>query len=144
MGEKKSSAPLLPPYSHVPDLRRWSRVTRALTFMAVGFLAACGTIQSMMPEHKAAEAHAAQMQELQLRVMRYADEYVGRIIGPLNEFQSQPHTTADERLAAQNWKVQQSTSAYTVASGPNPLTNALDMVVLATLSRMVMEDSWVK
>ena len=34
----------------------------------------------------------------------------------------------------------QSTAAYTIASGPNPVVNALDMIVLATLSRMVVED----
>ena len=36
------------------------------------------------------------------------------------------------------------TAAYTIASGPNPLVNALDMIVLATLSRSVMEDYWRK
>jgi len=39
--------------------------------------------------------------------------------------------------------VQQASAAYTVASGANPLSNALDMVVLASLSRMVIDDAWV-
>ena len=38
--------------------------------------------------------------------------------------------------------MQQASAAYTVASGPNPVSNALDMVVLASLSRMVIDDSW--
>jgi hypothetical protein len=46
------------------------------------------------------------------------------------------------RLQAHSWRVSQSTAAYTIASGPNPTINALDMIVLATLSRMVIEDQW--
>jgi len=34
--------------------------------------------------------------------------------------------------------------ALSLASGPNPVANALDLVVLATLSRMVLEDTWVQ
>ena len=36
----------------------------------------------------------------------------------------------------QNWRITQASAAYTIASGPNPTINALDMIVLATLSRM--------
>ena len=82
------------------------------------------------------------MHELQLKVMRFADEYTGRVQESVRIFQATAKTP-EERLAAQNWRLSQATSAYTIASGPNPVTNALDMVVLATLSRMVMEDNWV-
>ncbi len=91
----------------------------------------------------ARDKRANQVQELQLKVMRFADMYVGGVIEPLQAFQLSTDDPT-ERLVAQNWKVSQSTSAYTIATGPNPITNALDMVVLATLSRMVVEDSWVK
>jgi len=106
-------------------------------------LGACTTIQNMMPGNEAAEARAIELQELQLKVMRFADEYSGRVQEPVLRFQRDAHTP-EERLAGQNWRLQQATSAYTIASGPNPVTNALDMVVLATLSRMVLQDSWVK
>jgi hypothetical protein len=36
----------------------------------------------------------------------------------------------------------QATAAYTIASGPSPVVNAVDIVVLATLSRMVIDDAW--
>lgn len=96
----------------------------------------------LMPSQKAAKAHAEQLQELQLKVMRFADEYTGRVYEPIQSFQSMARTP-ETRLAGQNWRLAQATSAYTIASGPNPITNALDMVVLATLSRMVLEDHWV-
>lgn len=90
-----------------------------------------------------AERRAQQLQELQAKVMRYADQYVGRMIGPINALQT-ANSTPTDRLAAQAWKVSQATSAYTIASGSNPHANALDCVVLATLSRMVVEDQWIK
>jgi hypothetical protein len=71
--------------------------------------------------------------------MRYADDYTGRLRDALAllDLQSAP---PEVRLLAHNWRVSQATAAYTIASGPNPTINALDMIVLATLSRMVIED----
>lgn len=46
-------------------------------------------------------------------------------------------------MAGQSWLVSQATSAFTIATGPNPELNAIDMLVFATLSRMVIEDRWV-
>lgn len=81
------------------------------------------------------------MQELQQRVMRYADAYAGRMREAVSDYQAAA-VNAQERLDAQEWKVQQSNAAYTIASGPSPVVNMLDMVVLATLGRMVMDDVW--
>lgn len=105
-------------------------------------LCGCKTIERADPRKRAAEEHSEKIRRLQLEVMRFADEYVGRSRESLNRFQ---HGVQDpnERLLIQNWKVQQASSAYTIASGPNPVSNALDMVVLATLSRMVIDDVWV-
>jgi hypothetical protein len=97
----------------------------------------------MMPSKRAARARAEQLQSLQLSVMRFADEYVGRTGEALSQFQRNS-ANAEERLAAQDWKVQQATAAYTDASGPNPVSNALDIVVLASLSWIVANDSWVE
>lgn len=103
--------------------------------------ASCETLRGWL-SHDESERRAAEMQELQLRVMRFADEYSGRIYEPIQRFLVAT-TSPGERLAAQNWRLSQATSAYTIASGPNPFTNTLDMVVLSTLSRMVVEDHWV-
>lgn len=104
-------------------------------------LCGCQTIEKVDPRKRAAEEHTAQVRKLQLEVMRFADEYAGRTRESINEFQLELKTP-EERLLAQNWKVQQASAAYTIASGPNPVSNALDMVVLASLSRMVIDDRW--
>jgi len=104
-------------------------------------LCGCRTIEKADPRKRAAEERTQQLQKLQLEVMRFADEYAGRSREAVTQFQKGLEDP-DERLVAQNWKVQQASSAYTIASGPNPVSNALDMVVLASLSRMVVDDTW--
>jgi hypothetical protein len=129
--------------SHTADgTRRW--VLRGVALLLVGPVALCGCATLLRPLHRqdAAKQQAEQLEILQIRVMRYADDYVGGISEPLEHFQ-EATGDASERLAAQNWKLTQSTAAYTIASGPNAVINSLDMLVLATLSRMVVEDTWV-
>ena len=106
-------------------------------------LCGCQTIERVDPRKRAAQEHSDKVRKLQLEVMRFADEYVGRTREAVTKFQSGVKSP-DDRLALQNWKVQQASSAYTIASGANPVSNALDMVVLATLSRMVIDDSWAR
>jgi hypothetical protein len=121
-------------------------MSRRLALTTVLLMLACltgCTIPSLHFGNNHAERRAQQLQELQAKVMRFADQYVGRMIAPINMLQS-ADSTAAERLAAQTWKVSQATSAYTIASGSNPHANALDCIVLATLSRMVVEDQWIK
>lgn len=114
----------------------------ALILSVVCVLSGCTVVQKANPKAREAQQRAEQRSDLQLEIMRYADEYVGRTTEVLNRFQL-TDLTPQQRLSVQNWNVQQATSAYIVASGPNPLSNALDMVVLATLSRMVLDDAWV-
>jgi hypothetical protein len=92
------------------------------------------------PEEKA-NPRAEQLQILQLRTMRFADEYVSSITGPIRRFEESTDNATD-RLAAQSWLLSQATAAYTIASGISPVVNTVDMVVLATLSRMVIDDAW--
>ncbi len=105
-------------------------------------LCGCKTLEGASPQHRAAEERTQQLQKLQLEVMRFADEYTGRSREAVTQLQ-QELQNPQQRLEAQNWKVRQASAAYTIASGPNPVSNALDMVVLASLSRMVIDDAWV-
>ena len=116
-------------------------VASLLLAASVTGLSGCAMISKLTGAED--EAEATKLQELQLKVMRFADEYAGGISEPITRFQTETQDAA-ERLVAQNWRLSQVTSAYTIATGPNPVTNALDMVVLATLSRMVIEDSWIQ
>lgn len=120
-----------------------SATVRLLTFLAfVLALQGCSALTQFMPSHRAAEQRAQRMQELQLRVMRFADGYAGRVREAASAYQASA-LSGEERLHAQEWKVQQSGAAYTIASGSNPIISTLDIVVLATLSRMVIDDAWV-
>jgi hypothetical protein len=104
-------------------------------------LGGCSTIRQTFHSQDHATKRSEQLQILQLRSMRFADEYVGSIVQPIRSFQASTEDAAD-RLSAQNWLLSQATAAYTIASGPSPPVNAIDMVVLATLSRMVIDDAW--
>jgi len=115
---------------------------RLLVFALIVPLAGCALYDQYSPSKRAARKQVAQLQSLQLTVMSFADEYVARTGDAIARFQEQSDNP-EERLITQDWRVQQATSAYTIASGPSPVTNALDMVVLASLSRMRLEDHWV-
>ncbi len=49
--------------------------------------------------------------------------------------------TREAEVAALKWKIDQATAAYADATGENPVWNVLDLTVLATVSRMVVEDA---
>jgi hypothetical protein len=123
---------------------RWSRA-RGLgaLWIVIGLsaLSGCSTLRHAFHDDKASK-RAAQLQILQLSVMRFADEYTGSITPPIRAFQASTDNAAD-RLTAQNWLLSQATAAYTIATGPSPIVNTVDMVVLTTLSRMVIDDAWV-
>jgi len=76
---------------------------------------------------------------LQAEAMRFADNYVAIVAQAADDFASKAATSA-ARLAALRWKLNQATAAYVDASGSHPVLNALDLVVLATVARMVVED----
>jgi len=124
-----------------------SRMSRLALVAVLATVALCGcsTIKHMLHMDKGEQAASQQAQQLlilQFRVMRFADGYVGTIVEPLQAFRAGT-SNAQDRLMAQNWQVSQATAAYTIATGPSAVVNALDMIVLATLSRMVVEDDWI-
>jgi hypothetical protein len=75
---------------------------------------------------------------LQQQVMRYADTYAATVAQACDEI-SANSTNPAIRLTALRWKLGQATSAYTDATGQNPAVNALDLLVLVSMSRMVTE-----
>jgi hypothetical protein len=79
---------------------------------------------------------------LHAKVMRFADEYVSTLAQAADDFGARA-ATSEARLAALRWKLGQATSAYIVATGVNPVMNALDMLVLVTMARIVVEDHFI-
>ncbi len=118
---------------------------RLFCYLGIGIVllafGGCSTFRHVFHIDDKANKRAAQLQLLQLSVMRFADEYAGSITPPIRNFQGSTDNAAD-RLLAQNWLLSQATAAYTIASGPSPVVNTVDLVVLTTLSRMVVDDAW--
>ena len=79
------------------------------------------------------------LEVLQQQVMRFADTYTANIAQGCDDVASATTNSAC-RLAVMRWKLGQSTSAYVNASGQNPAVNALDMLVLVSMARMVIQD----
>ena len=76
---------------------------------------------------------------LQARAMRFADEYAMVVAQAAEDFGSAVGTFEARQVAARI-KLGQATAAVVDAAGPNPVVNALDLVVLASVSRIVAED----
>jgi len=94
----------------------------------------------MKPSSRAAEKEKAELQRIQARNMRFADEYVGRLSDATRRVEG-TMTDPKLRLILAGWLLDQANSAYIVAAGENPKLSSLDLLTLATLSRMVTEDS---
>ena len=81
-------------------------------------------------------------EELEDQVRRYADRYYTRISIAANEVRTQS-TTPEKYLLMQQWKSISLATSVQIAIGSNAVTNLLDMMVVTTLSRIVVEEYWV-
>jgi hypothetical protein len=97
---------------------------------------AVGGVTGANKEQKA----QSELRQLQQTVMRFADDYASVVFQAASVIEAK---TPEARLAVIGWKLRQGTAAYTIASGPNPVGSAVDMVVLTALSRSVVERYWV-
>jgi predicted DNA-binding ribbon-helix-helix protein len=136
---------------------RLEAVSRNCRFLLVVALSAsligCGLIERLTGEaaRKRVRAEAAEEQNetLQLKVMRFADQYVERIerrstamVRSYTEEMAKDFDTDLLRADLARWQFVQASAAYQIAAGSNPTANAVDMVVLTTLTRMIAEYSW--
>jgi len=76
---------------------------------------------------------------LQTEVLRFADAFGGRNSTALDEYARRVNTP-EARIQALNWKVSLDSSVLSIATGPNPTANLLDLVALATLMRTFLEE----
>jgi len=116
--------------------------SRLLVLLVISALLSSCALTNRLFRNEEAEAAAAALLQLQLDIMRFADEYSGRVADQVVAFQRDTDDPS-ERLVAQTWLVTQATAAFTIATGPNPELNAIDMLIFATLSRMVIDDHWI-
>ena len=121
---------------------RRHRKRRSLAAAAIAACAlavsGCGSIRGMFPESRKEEARATELLQLQARNMRYADMYVGTLMeatAHLENADSDPM----QRYALSGWILAEANTAYSDASAENAVLGTLDLVTLATLSRMMVE-----
>jgi hypothetical protein len=100
----------------------------------------CGLWSKVTGEERRAEQQAQQLNKIQQTCQRFADGFAGQVlesVGPI--MKRATDVTIVDQLSY--WQITQLNSAYTIATGPSPVLCQLDFVVLATLSRMVVEDT---
>lgn len=102
----------------------------------------CGLWSKVTGEERRAEQQAQQLAKIQQSCLRFADGFSGQVLESVGPLMKQ---ATDVRIVDQlsYWQITQLNSAYTIATGPSPVLCQLDFVVLATLSRMVVEDTLV-
>ena len=83
----------------------------------------------------------ARTEALQQKVMRFGDQFVERMTAGTSELARSSDEAA--LLDMYGWQYAQATAVVQIAAGPNPITNALDMVVLTSLTRRIVEDQWI-
>ena len=115
------------------------RVVAVLLAAALAALAGCRTFEGMSPRAREQAEMSARLLQQQAQNMRFADHYVGSLIEAVHsrEFAIDDAT---QRYALSGWLLAQANTAYISASGDNAVIGCLDLVALATLSRMTMED----
>lgn len=121
--------------------RRNGRPWRALVglVLALVVLVGCQTLQELSPEARREAEITARAQRLQAQNMRFADEYVSRLVQAGRQTEASL-TDPELRYLVSGWLLAQANTAYIDASGENAIVSAVDLVALATLSRMVVED----
>ncbi len=128
-----------------------SRPLTALACLLLGALPSCklftatvnapGNIASDLSGGRKKSAERLPPTALQTGVMRFADTFASRMRQATQEFADKAGTP-EARIQALTWSTGQTTSAYTIATGPNPNIAVLDMLVLVSLGRMVHEEYW--
>jgi len=125
--------------------RPGERLVRLAVAFALAGVVSCSHLpiikKTEAPANIAAEGKAPlTVTELQFEVLRFADNYSSSVAHAADQV-SKEIATREAQVESLKWKLEQATAAYVDGTGPNPVWNALDMVALATVSRMVMQDA---
>lgn len=86
----------------------------------------------------------AQLSKLQELVFAYADKYMSAIAQVTSEIRESAPEDAELRLRMHGLKLLTTASIQQLAVTPNPEATLLDMMVFATLHRMVFSEEWAR
>jgi hypothetical protein len=117
-------------------------------------LIGCGIIQRLTGEDARKQARTEEFKDrskvLQLKVMRFADQYVERVtrradqlVADFGEQLKTEHEIDDLQARIAREEFSQATAAFQIAAGTNPVANVVDMVTLVSLTRRIVEYNWV-
>jgi len=129
---------------------RWQR-SKAFTCVALIMALAAGCTPVQTVANAAGSATKSVFQgkedkpafdsvEIQQTLMRFADDFSMRVITASEKLRRKGEPL--DRVELSRWKILAGTQAWTIAAGPNPIANLLDMVVFVTLTRITVENQW--
>ncbi len=78
--------------------------------------------------------------EVQQTLLRFADEFSASMVGGVERLRR--GTQELERAEVLRWQLALGSEICSIASGPNPVANLLDMTVFITLTRSSLEEHW--
>ncbi|MCE9614558.1 MAG: hypothetical protein K8T26_09795 [Lentisphaerae bacterium] len=78
--------------------------------------------------------------DVQQTLLRFTDEFTSRANAGIDQLQR--GTNALSRADVLMWKISLGTEACSIASGPNPVVNLLDMTIFVTVMRLALEEHW--
>jgi hypothetical protein len=81
--------------------------------------------------------------ELQVRIDRFTDNFSLRTAEALEDYAKKTGTES-ALIESLQFRLGSASAVTSIASGPNPNANLMDMVAVVTLSRMAVEDRWMK
>ena len=79
---------------------------------------------------------------IQAMLMSFADKYMSALTQVSNEITANAPTDTTLRRLIHAYKLNSARAALEIATGPNPGTSLLDMLVFARLQRLSMQDPW--
>ena len=97
-------------------------------------------VSAVVPAGQSKEPDPLQMQ---LQVQRFTEDFAARTTKALDEY-AQRVGTEPARVQALRLKLTGVTAVISIASGPNPRANLMDLVAVATLTRMTVEEHWLR
>jgi hypothetical protein len=91
------------------------------------------------------KGHASQPDplELQVKIDRFTDNFSIRTAQALEDYAKKTGTES-ARIESLQLRLLSASAVTSIASGPNPNANLMDLVAVVTLSRMAVEDRWMK
>jgi hypothetical protein len=95
-------------------------------------------VQAITPGNS--DTQAADPVDVQQMLLRFADEYTTRMVFGIDKLRR--GTNAPDPAEILRWKITLTTATCSIATGPKPVANLLDMVIFVTVTRMALEDHW--